>query len=76
MLSEFYNMIGKAFRSVSNVPAMRYLFYFPYGRLMELLEDDLIQDESGTSASPGLFHVPSIKKQLGLSHEDYKRGKD
>jgi hypothetical protein len=77
VVSEFYRIMRKAARGVSNVAGMRLLFSFPYSRLMELLtEDDLIQDdESGLSASPGLFHAPSIKNGLDLSN-DHQRDQE
>jgi MFS family permease len=77
VLAEFYRMMRKAARSVSNVAGMRLLFSFPYSRLMELfVEDDLIQDDkSGLSASPGLFHAPSIKNGLDVSN-DYQRDQE
>ncbi len=70
VLSEFYHMVGRAFKHVSNVAGVRHLFYFPYGRFLELLsEDNLIEDENGLTASPGFFHVPSIQKKMDLSIE-------
>ena len=74
VVSEFYRIMRKAARSVSNIAGMRLLFSFPYSRFMELfVEDDLIQDnESGLPASPGLFHAPSIKNGLDLRN-DQKR---
>ncbi len=69
VLSEFHHIVGRAVRHISNMAGIRYLFHFPYSRLMELfVEDDVIQDdESGLSGSPGLFHAPSIKKKLDVN---------
>lgn len=74
VVSEFYRMMRKAVRSVSNVAGMRLLFSFPYGRLTELFsEDNLMQDdESGLPMSPGLFHAASITNEFDLN-DDHKR---
>jgi MFS family permease len=68
VLLEFYGLVWRSVRHVSNVAGIRHLFHFPYSRLMELFDEDtLSHDDSEMSASPGLFDVSSIKEKMGLN---------
>jgi MFS family permease len=76
VLSEFYQMVSRAFRHVSNVAGIRNLFYFPYGRLFELLRgENGVEDEDGMEAAPGLFHAPTMRKEMDMSQENGVEGK-
>jgi hypothetical protein len=75
VLLEFDNLIWKAVKQISDFAGIRYLFSFPYSKLIELLmDDDMNQYDSEFPASPGLFHPDTIKKQIGLTDEQ-KRNK-
>jgi MFS family permease len=75
VLLEFDKVIRQAIRQISDIAGIRYLFSFPYSKLIELLmDDDMNQYDSEFPASPGLFHPDTLKKQIGLTDEQ-KRNK-
>ncbi|MDY0095316.1 MAG: MFS transporter [Candidatus Vecturithrix sp.] len=69
VLTEFYGIVRRAFRHVSTVAGMRYLFDFPYSRLITVFSEENLpprEDDEEHPASPGLLDIISIKKKLGL----------
>ena len=72
VLTEFYSLVRKAFRHISNVAGVRSLFEFPYSRLLDVFSEQNLpphEEDEKFSASPGLFDLVAIKKKLGL-HKD------
>jgi hypothetical protein len=74
-LRNFHGIVRRAFRHVSTVAGMRYLFDFPYSRLITVFSEENLpprEDDEEHPASPGLLDIISIKKKARVTQKSVK----